>query len=57
MEKNKEELKENYAGQIVKRIEKTTFIVNMYFSETSKETIQDKILKLVRNDMMNNGNL
>jgi len=57
LEKNKEELKENYAGQIVKRIEKTTFIVNMYFSETSKETIQDKILKLVRNDMMNNGNL
>jgi len=57
LEKKKEELKENYAGQMVKKIGKITFTVNMYFSETSTETIQDKILKLVRNDTINNSNL
>ncbi|MCL2610138.1 MAG: transposon-encoded TnpW family protein [Defluviitaleaceae bacterium] len=37
-------------GQMTKKIGNITYEVNFYFSETSKETIQDKILRLARND-------
>jgi hypothetical protein len=46
-EKNQE--RESFGG-MVKTIGNTTYEVNFYFSETSKETIQDKILRLARND-------
>jgi len=36
---------------MIQTIGNTTYEVNFYFSETSKETIQDKILRLARNDM------
>jgi len=38
-------------GQMIQTIGNTTYEVNFYFSETSKETIQDKILRLARTDM------
>ena len=52
----KQELKEQENqnksfGQIVQKIGKTTYTVNLYFSETSKETFQDKVLRLVKNDI------
>jgi len=33
-----------------KRIGSTTFYVNVHFSETSKETFTDKVLRLIKND-------
>jgi hypothetical protein len=34
----------------VKRIGKTTYAVKVHFSETSKETLADKVLRLIRNE-------
>ena len=35
-----------------KRIGSTTYQVNVYFSQTSTETLDDKVLRLIRNDAM-----
>ena len=35
---------------IVKRIGNTTYMINVYFSTTSKETMNDKIMRLIKND-------
>ena len=36
-----------------KRIGSTMFNVNVRFSETNKETMQDKILRLIENEVKN----
>ena len=41
------------AGAFVKRIGYTTYRVGVHFSEVSKETAQDKILRLVKNEAQN----
>ena len=33
-----------------KRIGNTTYRVKVYFSQTSKETMSDKVLRLIKND-------
>ena len=38
---------------IVKRIGNTTYMVNVHFSTTSKETMSDKIIRLLRNEVQN----
>ena len=38
---------------IVRRIGKTTYTVGIHFSRTSKETMDDKVLRLIRNDIRN----
>ena len=38
---------------LVKRIGKTTYRVRVYFSPNSKETITDKIFRLLRNEVQN----
>lgn len=38
-------------ADFVKRIGKTTYMVNVHFSTTSKETMSDKIMRLVQNDI------
>lgn len=35
----------------VKRIGKTTYKVNVHFSTTSKETMSDKIIRMLRNEV------
>ena len=35
---------------ITKKIGNTTFDIFVHFSETSKETFTDKVLRLIRND-------
>ena len=35
---------------ITKKIGNTTFDIHIHFSETSKETFTDKVLRLIRND-------
>ena len=39
---------------MVKRIGSTTFRVIVHFSDTSRETVNDKILRLVKNEVINN---
>jgi hypothetical protein len=36
-----------------KRLGSTLYLVNIHFSETSKETMNDKILRLVKNEAQN----
>ena len=36
---------------LVKKIGKTTYIVRVHFSETSKETMSDKIKRMLRNEV------
>jgi hypothetical protein len=38
------------AGTFTKRIGSTTYRVRVHFSETSKETMNDKIMRLIKND-------
>ena len=33
-----------------KRIGSTAYLVSVHFSQTSKETLEDKILRLIKND-------
>jgi 3-hydroxy-3-methylglutaryl CoA synthase len=41
----------NDKPDFVKRIGKTTYKVNVHFSTTSRETINDKIMRLLRNEV------
>ena len=38
----------------VKRIGNTTYRVKVHFSKTSKETLSDKIIRLIRNEKFTN---
>ena len=40
---------------IIRRIGGTTYKVRVAFSETAAETMEDKMLRIVRNDMVTNG--
>ena len=48
MENKKQEL------FIVRRIGGTTYKVKVAFSETEKETMEDKILRMIRNEVVTN---
>ena len=41
------------AGTFTRRIGNTVYRVNLHSSRTSKETMSDKIIRLVRNEMIN----
>ena len=36
---------------LVKKIGKTTYLVRIHFSETSRETMSDKIKRMLRNEV------
>lgn len=38
---------------IQKEIGKTTYSVSIHFSKTSKETVNDKLLRMMKNDIVN----
>jgi hypothetical protein len=42
--------KANTNGYFTRRIGNTTYRVKVYYSERSNETLQDKIIRLIRND-------
>ena len=42
------------APALVKKIGKTTYKVRVHLSETANETMEDKILRLIRNDGLAN---
>ena len=42
---------EQNAPVLVKKIGKTTYMVGIHFSETSKETMSDKIKRMLKNEI------
>ncbi len=42
---------EEHKPHLVKTIGKTTYLVTCHFSETSKETLQDKIKRMILRDI------
>ena len=42
----------NSASYMTRRIGGTTYKVRVYFSETAQETLEDKILRIVRNEIL-----
>ena len=43
--------KPNDCPTIRRKIEKTTYIVRVHFSETAKETMEDKIKRMLRDEV------
>lgn len=53
MRKQEASRAENHEQQpmrLTRRIGQTTYQVNVHFSETSKETMGDKIIRLIKNE-------
>lgn len=46
---------ENKNVFLTRHIGRTTYRVRVHLSETAEETMEDKILRLIRNDGMTNG--
>ena len=44
-------VKEAAPPVMIKKIGKTTYMVGIHFSETSKETMDDKVARLVKSDI------
>ena len=44
---------EHTPATMVRKIGKTTYKVCIHFSQTSKETMEDKLLRLIKNDIRN----
>jgi hypothetical protein len=51
--KGKADNGKNKPLRLTKRIGQTTYKVNVHFSETSKETMSDKVVRLIRNEAVN----
>ena len=43
--------KANPAGTFNMKVGKTTYVIDVYFSETSKETMEDKVKRLIHDDV------
>ena len=43
----------NPAGTFNMRVGNTTYVVGVHFSQTSKDTLEDKLLRLIKNDIRN----
>ena len=46
---------DNNYSYITRRIGATTFKVKVAYSDTGNETMEDKILRIVRNEVLENG--
>lgn len=49
----KAENRQDKPMRLTKRIGQTTYKVNVYFSQTSKETMSDKIIRRIENEAAN----
>lgn len=50
---SKAENRQNEPMRLTEQIGQTTYKVNVHFSETSKETIGDKIIRMIENEAAN----
>lgn len=46
---------DNNYSYIIRRIGATTFKVKVVYNDTGSETMEDKILRIVRNEVLENG--
>lgn len=53
MSENQDQLVLDEVPIIRKEIGKTTYSVSIHFSKTSKETVNDKLLRMMKNDIVN----
>jgi hypothetical protein len=53
MQKQKSGKADNKPMRLTKRIGQTTYMVNVHFSDTSKETMSDKIVRLIQSEAVN----
>ena len=53
MKQTKDTFKENV---ITRRIGSTTYKLKVHFSENATETMEEKILRMVKNESLTNGN-
>ena len=44
---------EQTAPVLIRKIGNTTYMVGIHFSQASKETMDDKLLRLIKNDIRN----
>jgi|GEM_PF-858906 len=44
------------AASFSQRIGSTVYSVNVHFSESNRETLQDKMMRLIQNDLVNEPN-
>ena len=51
---NTEPQSDNKTHTITKRIRRTKYIVGVHFSTKNKESVNDKILRLIKNDVAAN---
>ena len=52
MSKNNENQQtQEYRPHLIKTIGRTTYLVTCHFSETSKETLQDKLKRMIARDI------
>ena len=54
---NEKELPEERRPHLVKTIRKTTYLVTCHFSETSKETLQDKLKRMIMRDIKDGNSM
>jgi hypothetical protein len=47
----------NTVKEMVLKIGNTIYDINFYFSKTSRETMNDKMLRIIRNDMNSRNTL
>ena len=47
-------MEQKNTGFLIRRIGNTTYKVQIHFNETAGETMEDKILRLIRNDGLTN---
>lgn len=56
MEKTTEHIKvEQDIPQISRKIGNTTFTVGLYFNENTQETMQDKVERMIKNEVQSNN--
>ena len=56
MEKTTEHIKvEQDIPQISRKIGNTTFTVGLYFNENAQETMQDKVERMIKNEVQSNN--
>jgi len=51
LESNAADIRKSKPQTLLKRIGSTTYVVSVYFSKTSKETMEDKIFRLIEREV------
>jgi len=56
-EKNSITVAEPKQPDLIKKIDKITYLVNVHFNQNSTETMSDKIIRMLRNEVTQNSKI